>query len=119
GKAVRIMTGAIIPPGVDAVVMRENTDESRVRDDGSGTVSVRVAPLSGENIRRRGEDIAAGDGAGAPGDVVTTGRLNLLASAGHVVVNVHRRPRVCILASGDELRELGEPYGANDIVNSN
>lgn len=119
GKAVRIMTGAVIPPGVDAVVMRENTDESGVRDDASGVVKIKKAPARGENVRRKGEDCAEGELVGAPGDVVTPGRLNLLASAGHVVVTVHRRPRVAILASGDELRELGEPLGAHDIVNSN
>src|SRR5690606_22991023 len=98
---------------------RENTDEADVRDDATGTVRIRKAPQPGENVRRQGEDCAEGEGVGAPGDVVTPGRLNLIASAGHVVVSVHRRPRVAILASGDELRELGEPLGAHDIVNSN
>ncbi len=119
GKAVRIMTGATIPAGIDAVVMRENTDESRVNDDATGSVAVRSAPRAGENIRRRGEDTAAGEVVGALGDVITPGRLNLLASAGHALVAVHRRPRVGILSSGDELRELGEPLAETDIVNSN
>lgn len=119
GTAVRIMTGAVIPEGVDAVVMRENTDESGVKDDATGTIVVQKAPRAGENIRRQGEDVTAGEEVGVPGDVVTPGRLNLLASAGHAVVSVYRRPRVAILASGDELRELGEPYGDDDILNSN
>jgi molybdopterin molybdotransferase len=119
GTVVRIMTGGVVPEGVDAVVMRENTDESEVGDDDRGTVRFLTETKPGANIRRRGEDVAKDDVVGAPGDVITPARLNLLASAGHVEVAVTRRPRVAVLASGDELRELGEPLGPHDIVNSN
>jgi molybdopterin molybdotransferase len=117
-RAVRIMTGAPIPPGVDAVVMREDTDESDVRE-GAGTVRVQRAVASGENVRRRGEDVEKGALVARAGHVMTPARLNLLAQAGHVVVKVHRRPVVAILASGDELRELGTSTSDDDILNSN
>lgn len=119
GEAVRIMTGAPIPPGVDAVIMREQTDEDGVGDDHTGTVNVKIAPDAGAHIRRKGEDVGEGRMVGKPGQPITAARLNLLASAGHVVVQVRRRPRVAIFASGDELRELGRPATDDDIINSN
>lgn len=118
GKAVRIMTGAPIPPGVDAVVMRELCDESRVAD-GQGEVGFKKAPAPGEAIRRKGEDVGHQDEIVARGTRVTPGVLNLMASAGHVTASVFRQPEVAILASGDELKELGEPYTDADILNSN
>lgn len=119
GRAVRIMTGAPIPPGVDAVVMRELCDESEVTAEGGGTVAIQRAVPVGEAIRKKGEDVAAGGEVGRPGLVLEPGRINLLASAGHATVRVHRRPRVALLASGDELKELGQPFGDDDILNSN
>lgn len=119
GEAARIMTGAAIPPGVDAVIMRERTDEADVTEDGTGTVRVLDAVNVGANIRRRGEDVAADREVGVAGDILSPARMNLLASAGHVVVPVIRKPVVAILASGDELKELGKPYSDNDIINSN
>lgn len=119
GHAARIMTGAFLPPGVDAVIMREQAHEDEVTTEGAGTVAVLHAAKAGEHIRQRGEDVMRGECIAAAGDVVTPGRLNLLAAAGEVAVSVHRRPRVCVLASGDELRELGQPYGALDVLNSN
>lgn len=119
GHAARIMTGAFLPAGVDAVIMREQTDEGEVTAEGTGTVAVRHAAKPGENVRRRGEDVLEGECIAAIGDIVTPGRLNLLAATGQVTVDVHRRPRVCILASGDELKELGQPFGALDVLNSN
>ena len=117
--SLRINTGAPIPPGADAVVMRELTDESRVSLEGLGDVDIRDAAPPGQHIRRRGEDVRAGRVVVDAGVVVTPARLNLLAQSGHAVVRVHRRPTVAILASGDELRELGEPAGDLDVVNSN
>ncbi|MFZ9889742.1 MAG: gephyrin-like molybdotransferase Glp, partial [Myxococcota bacterium] len=119
GHAARIMTGAFIPMGVDAVIMREQTNEEAVTAEGTGVVTVLHAAKPGENIRRLGEDVSRGEPVGAAGDVVTPGRLNLLAATGQVTVEVHRRPRVCILASGDEIRELGQPFGPLDVLNSN
>jgi molybdopterin molybdotransferase len=114
--AVEITTGAPIPGGVDAVVMRERCDETWVADK---LVRVKQAVVAGENIRQRGEDVEEGAVVGTPGDPVTPARLNLLLSAGHVVADVVRRPTVAILASGDELREVGEGAGDEAIVNSN
>jgi molybdopterin molybdotransferase len=116
GEAVAITTGAAIPAGVDAVVMRERCDESRTND---GHVGVRHAPRPGEHIRPRGEDIDGGVVVGNVGDVITPARLNLLLSAGYVGVDVVRRPRVGVLASGDELRDVGDGIGDDVIVNSN
>lgn len=116
GQAVRIMTGAPVPPGVDAVVMRELTDESEVQ---AGIVVVKDEPPVGQHIRRRGEDVARDDVVGSAGDVITPARLNLLLSAGHATARVHRRPVVAVVASGDELREVGLPLGERDVVNSN
>lgn len=116
GEAIAITTGAPIPAGVDAVVMRELCDESRAKD---GVVVVNHAPGAGEHVRLRGEDVSEGAVVGAAGDVVTPARLNLLLSAGHVSAEVFRRPVVAVLASGDELSEIGEGIGDGVIVNSN
>lgn len=122
GTAVRIMTGAKIPEGVDAVIMRENTDESGVQstsESAHGTVKIKVASPAGEAIRRQGEDVRDGDVILVAGTRLGPAQTNLLAAAGHVVVDIKRRPAVAILASGDELKELGTPTGPDDIVNSN
>lgn len=119
GHAIRITTGAPIPPGVDAVVMREWSDESAVDAEGGGSVAFARPVAAGEAIRRRGEDVAEGEVLVPAGTTITPGVLNLLAAAGHVMVPVHRVPRVAILASGDELKELGEPFGELDVLNSN
>lgn len=119
GEAVAITTGAPVPPGVDAVVMREFCDESS-----AGVVVVNGAVAVGDHIRVRGDDVGEGGVVGRAGDLLTPGRLNLLLSAGHVSADVHRQPTVGVLASGDELREIGEggfsgQRGDDVIVNSN
>lgn len=116
GQAVRIMTGAPIPPGVEAVVMREHTDERGVAD---GRIVVLEPAVAGQNIRRAGEDVARDHLVGRAGDVLTPARINLLLAAGHSTARVHRRPVVAIVASGDELREVGLAAGPRDVVNSN
>ncbi len=116
GSAARIMTGAPVPAGVEAVVMREQTSEAEVA---AGFVSVLAPAAPGQNVRRRGEDVRAGDVVGRPGDVVTPARLNLLLAAGLTSARAVRRPSVAVLASGDELVEVGEPLGPGDVVNSN
>lgn len=116
GECVRIMTGAPVPPGVDAVVMREVTDESRVAE---GIIAVlEPAPL-GQHVRRRGEDVQEGELIVRAGDVVTPARMNAALCAGIVRLMVHRRPVVAILASGDELREIGAGDEPGTIPNSN
>jgi molybdopterin molybdotransferase len=116
GEAMRIMTGGLVPFGVDAVVMREHTDESRVD---AGEVVVLQAPVAGQHIRRCGEDVRIDAVIASAGDVVTPARMNLLLAAGVVNARVVRRPVVGILSSGDELKEVGEPAGDADVINSN
>jgi molybdopterin molybdotransferase len=116
GEGIAITTGAPIPHGTFAVVMREHCDESGAKD---GVVVVKHTPKTGEHIRRAGEDVARGRVVADAGARLTPARLNLLWSAGHVVVDVVRRPTVAILASGDELKEIGAPLTDDDVVNSN
>ena len=116
GDAVAITTGAPLPAGTTAVVMREHCDESRV---GDGVVVIERLPVVGEHIRRRGEDVDVDAVVGRAGDVLTPARLNLLWSAGVVEVDVVRRPTVAVMASGDELREVGDGFTDDDVINSN
>jgi len=116
--ACAITTGGTVPPGTFAVVMREQCDEAQATAT-APTVTLAHLPRAGEHVRRRGEDIDVGGGVGDVGSVLTPARLNLLWSAGVVRAPVVRRPRVGIMASGDELREVGSPLSDDVIVNSN
>ncbi len=100
GEALRIMTGGPIPGGADSVVRVEDTDRE-VRPD---RVSVRSARDRGRNLRPGGQDMRAGDAILEPGDTLGPGAIALAAAAGLGEVRVHRRPRVAVLTSGDELR---------------
>ncbi len=111
--ALRIMTGAVVPEGADAVVRLEDTEES---DD---QVEVRVEAAAGTNIRAAGSDIHPGDRIGTAGRVLTPGLVGVLASAGLDSVRCIRRPRVLVLTTGDELRDAGEPLGPGQITNTN
>ena len=111
--ALRIMTGAVMPEGADAVVRVEDTVE---RD---GRVEVRVAVEPGTSVRRAGSDIRRGDVVAEVGRVVTPGIIGVLASAGRTRVRTIRRPRVTVLTTGDELRDAGEPLGPGQITNTN
>ena len=117
GQCVRIMTGALVPAGCDAVIMQE---ECEVTGQGC-TTRVRPvrAPRSGENIRRAGEDIAVGAGLLDAGRRLRPADLGLLASLGLSAVEVLRRPRVALLSTGSELREPGEPLAEGQIYDSN
>ena len=117
GQCVRIMTGALVPDGCDAVIMQEECDLS-----GQGCtakVHLKRAPRSGENIRRAGEDIAVGAGLLDAGRRLRPADLGLLASLGLSAVEVLRRPRVALLSTGSELREPGEPLAEGQIYDSN
>ncbi|MEA2636859.1 MAG: molybdopterin molybdotransferase [Chloroflexota bacterium] len=111
--ALRIMTGAMIPEGSDAVVRVEDTSEQ------DGTVDVRVPVAAGTSLRAAGSDLHRGDLVAMAGRVVTPGLIGVLASAGRVAVQCIRRPRVLVLTTGDELREPGETLGPGQITNTN
>jgi len=116
GEAVRIMTGGAVPPGADSVVRIEDTD------GGTTTVSCRNDRDCLRNVRPRGEDLGKDDVAVARGTQIGPAHLGVLASVGRRGVPVHRRARVAVLASGDELVDLDrfdEVLGGTRIVSSN
>jgi len=112
-EALRIMTGAPLPEGADAVVPQEDVaaDGDRV------TVRGRIAP--GAYVRPAGEDVRAGDVVVEPGGVIGAAEVGLLATLGYSQVRVHRRPRVAILSTGNELADLGTQPGPAQIPNTN
>ena len=112
GQAVRIFTGAPLPAGADAVVIQEDTSR-----DGA-IVTIAKATLPGENIRTRGKDFSSGQPLFPAGHRLTARDLMLAASSGHGTLPVHRRPRVAILATGDELVPPGATPGPDQIVSS-
>ena len=121
GAAIRIMTGAPLPDGADAVVPFEDTDEGE-RGMGGQTpdeISVRIPVPSGGNVRPAGGDIAAGTTVIEAGTVLRASEIGVLASLGFGTVKVIRRPVAAILATGNELIEPSEPYQPGKIYNSN
>lgn len=123
GEAVRIMTGAPIPPGGDAIVPFEETDEP-LRDPGQPPVAgdiVRVlkAAAVGANFRYRGEDVRAGQTVIPAGRVIRPSEVGVLASLGLAEVEVYRRPVVAILSTGDEITEPGQPLLPGRIYDAN
>ena len=113
GEAVRIFTGAAIPDGADAVIMQEDCD--RVE----GTIVLRTQVMSGENIRRAGGDLSAGQKVISTGTPLGPAQLALLASQGIPEVPVYRRPTVAVLATGSELRSPGETLAPGEIFETN
>jgi molybdopterin molybdotransferase len=101
GQAVRIMTGAIVPPGADTVVMVEHTDEQVA----PGRVRIDDVPRKGRHIRRRGEDAAAGQLAVERGVPLQAPEIAALASVGRATARVYRRPVVHVMSTGDEIVE--------------
>jgi molybdopterin molybdotransferase len=113
GTAARIFTGAPVPPGTDAVVMQEDCS---VEGD---TVLIRKTPRQGENIRRAGEDIAAGSQVLDAGVKMRAQEMGLAASIGLADVPVYRKLRVALFFTGDEIVMPGEPLEEGEIYNSN
>ncbi len=114
GQALRIMTGAVMPAGLDTVVPLE-----LCRVDGAA-VQVEAGVIRiGDNRRRRGEDLAAGRPALLAGRVLKPADLGLVASLGIGEVSVRRRLRVALFSTGDELRTLGQPLDPGSVYDSN
>lgn len=117
GQAMRISTGAVLPPGADAVVAQED-----VRRQGECLwidLARAGAVRPGHFVRRAGSDLAAGVEILSPGTALRPGDLALAAGAGHADVLVHRPPRVAVLCTGDELVDIGCPPGHGQVVSSN
>jgi molybdopterin molybdotransferase len=113
GTAMRIFTGAALPHGADAVVVQEDT--AREGDD----VLLRFAAKVGHHVRARGSDLRVGSALLPRLGLLGSGEIGLLASQDIATVRVFRKPRVAILCTGDELREIGEWIRPGSIVNSN
>jgi len=113
GQAVRLFTGSVVPDGADAVIIQE--DVERVGD----TITLKEAAISGRHIRRGGQDFGVGDLLIAPGHRLGARHIGLAAAANHPWLTVHRRPRIAILATGDEIVLPGEALPVGGIVSSN
>lgn len=113
GEAVRVMTGGLIASGADTVIKHEDT-----RQEGDSMACLKD-PGPRANIRRRGEDVCAGEKVLSGGDVLRPSEIGMLAALGHAYVYVYQRPVVAILSTGDELVDLDEPLGKGKVVCSN
>jgi molybdopterin molybdotransferase len=115
GEAVRILTGAPLPRGADTVVVQEDV----TRDGNTVTLTGDGPPRAGAHIRGAGLDFTVGHPVARAGKRVTPARIGVAAAAGHATLPVHRRPRVALLATGDELVPPGVAPGPDQIVSSN
>jgi len=120
GTAIRIMTGAPIPKGADSVVRFEDTDETaRQRGGPISEIGICVAAKQGQNIRLAGEDISKGTVVLPAGTIIRPAEVGVLASLGMNTASVIARPVVAIVATGNELVEVGQPLPKGKIYNSN
>src|SRR5690606_8627530 len=113
GECVRIFTGAPLPIGADTVIIQEDAVAH------GNQITFSVPPRPGQNIRRKGFDFAEGRELLPAGEPLTPAMLNLAAAANNAELSVTRRPRIAILATGDELVAPGTPLGPDQIVASN
>lgn len=113
GQCVRIMTGGVVPPGTDTVVMQE-----RARADGK-RIAVAAGQKAGQHVREAGEDLRRGAVALARGRIVRPAELGLLASLGVGEVSVFRPLRVAFFSTGDELKSIGTALAEGEIYDSN
>jgi len=112
--AVRIMTGALMPAGLDTVVPQEFT-----RMNGTRVCIPHGVVSTGDNRRLRGEDLARGEAALRAGRILRPADIGLMASLGQAEASVYRRLRVAFFSTGDELRSIGEPLDAGCVYDSN
>ncbi len=117
GQASRIMTGAPVPDGADAVVPFEDTDENQSKS--KEKIGIKIDVVDFENIRKCGEDISEGDKVITKGTEITPAVVGVLASIGYDQIQVYRKPKVGILSTGNELIEPGEKLEKGKIYNSN
>jgi molybdopterin molybdotransferase len=115
GTCVRLFTGSPLPPWADAVVMQE---ETRIEACSADEVLILARVEPGENVRSRGEDVRRGAMLAEAGELLTFGRISLLAAAGLTRVRAGRRPVVGVLATGSELREPGQALARGQIYES-
>jgi len=113
GEAVRLFTGSVVPKGADAILLQEDAAAA------GPEVRLNEAVALGRHIRRAGQDFAAGDVVVPAERRLTARDIGLAAAANHPWITVHRRPRVAVLATGDEIAMPGEPIPTGGIVSSN
>jgi molybdopterin molybdotransferase len=119
GTAVRVLTGGILPDGADAVVPVEDTDAPAGVAALPEAVSVHLSVRPGRHVRRAGSDVSHDQPLLRAGTRLSPAGIAALAATGHAVVPVHRRPRVAVIATGDELAPIGEKLGPASIPDSN
>jgi molybdopterin molybdotransferase len=113
GQCVRIMTGGVVPPGADTVVMQE-----RARAQGK-SIAITTGQKPGQHVREAGEDLKRGSIALAPGRIIRPSEMGLVASLGIGEVTVYRALRVAFFSTGDELKSVGATLGEGEIYDSN
>ena len=113
GEAVRIFTGAPLPPGADAIAIQENAI------DVEGGVRFDQSIEAGRYVRAAGLDFREGDTLVPAGRIISPRNIAVIAGGNHPWIKVHRRPRIAVVATGDEIRAPGEPLGPAQIVSSN